>query len=104
MNSPLSLKITRVLGLLEGTSFLLLLFVAMPLKYLFSRPEAVHFVGSAHGGLWILFCAAILLTGWQLKWPFTKIFLGWVSSVVPFGPFWFEKKLREENRAPKVQA
>jgi integral membrane protein len=86
----------RIVALLEGASFLLLLFVAMPLKYLAGLPLAVRIVGMGHG---LLFIAYLLLLGLVAsfgRWPLSKIALGVGASLIPFGPFWFEAKLRRE--------
>ena len=93
------LALLRAIALAEGCSFLLLLFVAMPLKYLAGKPEAVKIVGSLHGGLFLLFVAASIIIGAMLKWKLSRIAFALVSSVVPFGPFVFEAKLRKELAA-----
>lgn len=49
------IKIFRLIGFLEALSFLILLLIAMPLKYIWGQPEAVKIVGSAHGGLFLLY-------------------------------------------------
>lgn len=86
-------KWVRSVGYAEGVSFLLLLGVAMPLKYLAGRPEAVTVVGAAHGGLWVAYLA-VLGQAWMVdRWPFSRLFAGVVASVLPFGPFVFERRL-----------
>lgn len=69
---------------------LILLGIAMPLKYLASQPQAVLIVGSLHGGLWILYLLALARTWLALKWPFKVVFLAGLASVLPLGPWWFE--------------
>ena len=64
-----ALRQLRLVALLEGTSFLVLLFVAMPLKYLAGLPLAVRIVGSLHGLLFLMFLAALLRAGSQRGWP-----------------------------------
>ncbi len=78
------------IGRIEGTSLLILLGVAMPLKYLAGQPQAVLIVGSLHGGLWILYLLALARAWIALKWSFKTVFIGGVASVLPFGPWWFE--------------
>lgn len=80
----------HTLGRIEGTSLLLLLAIAMPLKYLAGQPLAVLIVGSAHGFLWVLYVAALARVWLALRWPFGAVFVGGVASVLPFGPWWFE--------------
>jgi integral membrane protein len=83
----------RKVAFVEGISYLVLLGVAMPLKYLAGLPLAVRVVGSAHG---LLFIAYVVLAGllWlRRSWSFW--FTGWALflSLVPFGTFWLERQL-----------
>ncbi len=80
--------------MVEGLSFLLLLFVAMPLKYIWGDPSWVRIVGLVHGLLFILFCMALVdarnREGWGLRqalWPF-------LAALVPFGPFLIDGRLK----------
>jgi integral membrane protein len=86
----------RIVALLEGASFLLLLFIAMPLKYLAGFPVAVRIVGSVHGLLFLLFLAALYRAATERGWPFRRTALAFVSSIVPFGTFVFDRSLRRE--------
>ena len=84
----------RVVGYIEGLSFLLLLFIAMPLKYVWGMPELVKYVGQAHGLLWVLYIL-LLLHAWGDKKLTAKWFAGGcIASVMPFGPFIFDRKLK----------
>jgi integral membrane protein len=82
----------RIVGILEGISFLVLLFVAMPLKYMYGQPEAVRQVGGLHGLLFVLFivvlssCAAE--HGWSMRRSLTLVGL----SILPFGNFYADWK------------
>jgi integral membrane protein len=87
----------KKLGRAEGVSYLLLLFIAMPLKYLAGWPLAVKYVGWAHGVLFVAFCAAILLAGIRYKWSIWKMALFFIASLLPFGPFVAEKRLLESK-------
>lgn len=87
-----AIKTLRTVGIMEGWSFLILLFIAMPLKYFFDKPMAVTIVGALHGLLFILYVLAILYVWNVKKWPFMRAFLAGVSSVIPFGPFIFDRK------------
>jgi integral membrane protein len=85
----------RVVGILEGTSYLTLLGIAMPLKYIAGKPEMVEVVGMAHGLLFITYCL-LLAHAWTsklltMKWAAAGV----VASVLPFGPFAFDRKLVE---------
>lgn len=89
------LKIFHWTGALEAISYLLLFFVAMPLKYFWHMPIFVRWVGSFHGLFFVLFCLAAVWVGLRHRWPVRLI--GWAlfSSLWPFGPFIFEKKMLE---------
>jgi integral membrane protein len=84
----------RSIGFLEGTSFLLLLGIAMPLKYLAGQPLAVTIIGTAHGFLWILYLAVLAIAWRHYRWTFGRVVMGGVASVMPFGPFLFDRSLR----------
>lgn len=86
----------RLLGLVEGLSFILLMFVAMPLKYLFSQPEAVRVVGSIHGGLFVIYVLAVAILALVQRWRLWRVFLALAASVLPFGPFLLDKTLQRE--------
>jgi integral membrane protein len=87
----------RVIGLIEGASFLLLLFVAMPLKYLAGMPEYVSVVGAAHGALWLAYLAAVVDVRIALTWPWSRVVVAVIASVLPFGPFLLEPRLKAEQ-------
>lgn len=82
-----------LIGRAEALSYLLLLFIAMPLKYGLGIDAAVKYVGWLHGLLFILFVAAILLAGIERKWSIWKMALFFIAALLPFGPFVAEKKL-----------
>ena len=87
----------RLVGWLEGASYLLLLFVAMPLKYLAGLPQMVQVVGMAHGILFVLFGLAALHASVALGWPARRLLGALVSSVLPFGPFVFEARVLRDT-------
>lgn len=92
------LKRFRKISILEGLSFLLLLFIAMPLKYVLDMPLAVKYVGWAHGVLFMLYIYVIFPTAKRLDWNFAKTFLGLISAVLPFGPFIFDRNLKKQEK------
>lgn len=99
----------RIVGMVEGLSFLLLLFVAMPLKYIWGRPEAVSVVGMAHGVLFLLYGLALLFAWDAAKWNIRSCAKAFAASLVPFGPFLIDGWLRREdqrvqNTAPSPDA
>ena len=90
------LRQLRLVAFLEGVSFLVLLFIAMPLKHLAGFPLAVRIVGLVHGLLFLIFLAALYRAGSQRGWPLRRWLIAFVSSVVPFGTFVFDRSLRRE--------
>lgn len=96
-----SLENIRIVALIEGVSFLILLFVAMPLKYWAEQPLPVKLVGWGHGVLFVLLCWLLfraLTTGViQFKWAV----IVFISSLVPFGPFMINHKLKPTQEPGK---
>jgi len=86
----------RVVGIIEGLSFLVLLGVAMPLKYLAGMPTAVRIVGSIHGGLFLLYAVVLLVAWLDRGWSVWRAGALMVAAVVPFGPFVAERSLARE--------
>lgn len=89
-------KVLRFVGIAEGLSLLLLLFVAVPLKWLASQPALVHILGPIHGVLFLVWIGGVLLAAPLLGWNWRRVLLGWIASVVPFGTLLFEASLRRE--------
>ncbi len=83
----------RVVAFLEGVSFLVLLLIAMPLKYAFGQPLAVKHVGMAHGVLFVGYVLLLLAVALERSWPAKKILLAFGASLVPLGTFWADKHL-----------
>jgi integral membrane protein len=94
-----SIKLLRRVGLLEGVSMLVLLFIAMPLKYIGDQPGAVKVVGWIHGALFVLFMLLVLYVYDQRSWPFKKVIVAFVAAFLPFGTFVFDRQLRKEEKA-----
>jgi len=87
----------RWIGRLEGVSFLLLLGVAMPLKYLADRPEAVRWVGWAHGILFVALGLAVLVAWWRVRLSWRDSVVVMVAALLPFGPFVVDRRLRDRE-------
>ncbi|MCC3151535.1 DUF3817 domain-containing protein [Hymenobacter sp. BT770] len=88
-----SLGRLRLIAFLEGVSLLVLLGIAMPLKYLAGQPTAVRYVGMAHGLLFVLYVVLVIQVAMQQRWSFGKMALALLASVVPFGTFWADRRL-----------
>jgi integral membrane protein len=90
----------RFIGWWEGVSFLLLLGVAMPLKYLAGEPAAVRIVGMAHGILFMLYVVAAIHAALEYHWSWKRTALVLLASVLPAGPFIVDSKvLRQETQS-----
>lgn len=103
MKNPVSFL--RVSALLEAVSYLLLLFIAMPLKYVWGMPQAVKVVGMAHGVLFVLLCIALWRVLMSTSWPISRAALVFLASLVPFVPFFMDGKMRawaEQNDTPQA--
>jgi integral membrane protein len=92
-----ALTFFRQVAMVEGISLLLLLFIAMPLKYFADRPEAVKYVGWAHGVLFLLYLVLLLIVWIKYKWSFLKVVVAFIASLIPFGTFLFERRLKREK-------
>jgi integral membrane protein len=99
-----ALRRLRLVAFLEGSSFLLLLLVAMPLKYLAGYPLAVRIVGSIHGLLFLIFLAALFRAATERAWPLRRSSAAFVASILPFGTFVFDRSLRREIAAVNSDA
>jgi len=85
----------RTVGKAEAISYLVLLGVAMPLKYLAGMPLAVKVVGWAHGALFVVFGVVLLQAMLALRWSIGKAALVFAATLVPFGPFVIDRRLVE---------
>lgn len=92
-----SLGRLRIIGFIEGISFLLILFVTMPLKYFYSMGEPNKVLGMIHGLLFVLYIYAVIQATFDKKWNFKRSFLAILASIIPFGTFWADKKLFREE-------
>ncbi|WP_268809843.1 DUF3817 domain-containing protein [Planococcus sp. CAU13] len=88
----------RFMGLVEGGSLLLLLFIAMPLKYFFDMPEVVSVVGALHGGLFTVYVLMTIYATFAVKWPYRFTFAAIAVAFIPFGNFVLDKRLENWQR------
>ena len=93
----------RSVAFLEGLSYVLLLFVAMPLKYLGGMPLAVRVVGSLHGGLFVWLAVLVLRGLTHRGRPFRWGVKVMVASLLPFGTFVIDRGLRAEVDAEREE-
>ena len=88
----ITLKTFRVISLLEALSFVILLLVAMPIKYILGNPELVRIVGMAHGILFVLYIIGALLFKKKLKCSNQILVVVILCSIIPLGPLYVDRK------------
>ena len=86
------IKLFRIVGYLEGTSYILLLFVAVPVKYYADNPQLVKLLGMPHGLLFVTYVAMTIINSRVFKWSTIKTFQILISSIIPFGTYYIDKK------------
>jgi len=89
-----SLSFLRILGNVEGVSYLLLLGLAMPLKYIWGYPMAVKIVGMAHGVLFLAYCLYLIPCMKAHRWSLRFSFVLFLATLIPFGTFATDRKIR----------
>ncbi|MFY4775423.1 DUF3817 domain-containing protein [Metabacillus sp. RGM 3146] len=87
----------KLIGTIEGISFLVLLGIAMPLKYIAHFPAAVTIAGSLHGLFFVLFLLAVANVTIKHRWPLLAAAGAVLASVIPFGTFVLNSKLSKEH-------
>jgi integral membrane protein len=95
MSDLKQLKTLTIVGYLEAVSFLLLLGVAMPLRHYFDISDPVRYIGMAHGILFMAFLVVLMSTASKIKMPLWGMPLGVISALLPFGPFAFDRLLKQ---------
>jgi integral membrane protein len=85
------------IGFAEGVSFLVLLFIAMPLKYMADMPTPVRIVGMLHGILFIMYAFALLQAKITYQWKLKKTLIAFLVSFLPFGTFFLKRILKKED-------
>lgn len=98
MKSPI--PFLRGIALAEAVSYLILLGIAMPLKYLAGQPLAVKITGMGHGILFVVFCVALLRVMVAAGWPFKRCALIFIASFIPFVPFFLDRRMKAWEREP----
>lgn len=83
----------------EGVSFMVLLLIAMPLKYMAGIPEMVKYVGWAHGALFIAYVFQLFYVTSQLKWRFQRLVTYFIAAFLPIAPFFVERQVKRMIKA-----
>jgi len=96
---PKLLLVFRITALLEGISYILLLFIATPIKYLYEDPQYVKMLGMPHGLLFMAYVVIAVLISTDMKWSTRTLWIVLVASVIPFGTFYIDKKYLKTSHA-----
>lgn len=91
MQNSVITKWFLIVGKIEGYSYLVLLFLAMPLKYFYNTPEYVRPVGSLHGLLFVAFMILLAAMFFKVKLSFKKACMAFLLSLIPFGTFFLKR-------------
>lgn len=91
----MNIKTLRIVSIVEGISYLLLLGVAMPLKYIWANNVLIRPIGMAHGVLFLIFLAILFIVCQKEKLSLSIFIMGLIASLLPFAPFLFDFKLRQ---------
>lgn len=86
------INIFRVVAFLEGLSYILLLFVATPIKYIFGEPQYVKLLGMPHGLLFVGYITLAFIIKSDFKWTTKEFFIVLLAAIIPFGTFYIDKK------------
>ncbi|MEN9639824.1 MAG: hypothetical protein RLZZ262_1693 [Bacteroidota bacterium] len=94
MNIKTAIGQLRLLGLMEGATLILLMFVAVPLRYLANWPFGVKVIGPIHGVLFLFFVIATVYMSIERKWSFKNITVKvLLACIIPFGTFYVDRKI-----------
>ncbi|WP_439151285.1 DUF3817 domain-containing protein [Winogradskyella sp.] len=96
---PKRLPVFRLIALLEGVSYMLLLFIATPIKYLYEDPQYVKLLGMPHGLLFIAYVVMAVLIAPDMKWSTRSLWIVLIASVIPFGTFYIDKNYLKKKHA-----
>ena len=82
----------RIIAFIEGLSYILLLFIAVPLKYIGENEILVKILGMPHGILWLLYIVSCLALANKIKWNLKTTLIILIASVIPLGNFYVDCK------------
>ena len=86
------IKVFRIISYLEGISYILLLFIAVPIKYYANDPSLVKLLGMPHGLLFVAYVTLSIVNSKKHNWNFIKTLVVLISSIIPFGTFYVDYK------------
>nr|WP_067056080.1 DUF3817 domain-containing protein [Mucilaginibacter sp. L294] len=89
----------RIIAFLEGVSLLVLVFIAVPLKYIGHNPAIVKAMGPIHGALFLLFIVNTISVGVEQRWQFKTTSKILLACIIPFGTFYIDRKILRNIQA-----
>jgi integral membrane protein len=93
------INIYRRIAIIEGISYLILLFIAMPIKYILDISEPVKYFGWIHGVLFLVYMVILIIASIKYRWSLKRIAIYLIGSVLPFVPFILDKNLKKEYQS-----
>ncbi|MCX8523624.1 DUF3817 domain-containing protein [Chryseobacterium formosus] len=93
------INIYRRIAIIEGISYLILLFIAMPIKYILNISEPVKYFGWIHGVLFLVYMVILIIASIKYRWSLKRIAIYLIGSVLPFVPFILDKNLKKEYQS-----
>ena len=91
------LPVFRIVALLEGVSYILLLFIASPIKWFYNDPQYVEILGMPHGILFIAYVVIAVIISSDMKWSTRTLWIVLIASLIPFGTFYIDKKYLKQQ-------
>ena len=91
-------QIFRITAILEGVSYILLLFIAVPIKYYWDDEQYVKLLGMPHGLLFLAYIILAIMLGSELKWNRRTLITVLAASIIPFGTFYVDKKFLQDKK------
>lgn len=91
------IKIFIAVAFLEGVSYILLLGIAVPIKYAFKDATYVKLLGMPHGILFIAYIILAIMVSSKLKWDNKTLFIVLLASIIPFGTFFVDRKYLKQT-------
>lgn len=88
------IQLLRKIGFAEGISFIVLLFIAMPLKYIYQMPMAVKYTGWAHGLLFVMYVSLAYYVKETRSQSILQFIYACIAALVPFGTFVYDRHLK----------
>ena len=87
-----TIKTFRLIAILEGVSYILLLGIATPIKYFLNDPQYVKLLGMPHGLLFILYVAMAFVFKKEFEWDNKSFGFVLLASIIPFGSFYIDRR------------